>query len=86
MSENILSLEDLKFLEFLHTKFGLQSIRCDDFGLKLNNKLAIGKGTVDQSLDNMRYLAEITKKLKYRLNSNFQLIFSSGLNFDVERI
>lgn len=86
MSENILSLEDLKFLEVLHTKFGLQSIRCDDFGLKLNNELGITKGTADQSLDNMRYLAEITKKLKYRLNSNFQLNFSSGLNFDVERI
>ena len=38
------------------------------------------------SFDTMCYLAEISKKLKYRLNSNFQLNFSSGFNFDVVRI
>ena len=86
MSENILSLEDVKFLEILHTKFGLQFIRCDDSGVKINNEQLIAKATSNQSLDNMFYLAEITKKLKYRLNSNFQLNFSTGLNFHVERI
>ena len=29
MSENILSVEDLKFLEILHTRFGLEYLRFD---------------------------------------------------------
>ena len=86
MSENILSLEDVKFLEILHTKFGLQFIRCDDSGVKINNEQLIAQATSNQSFDNMFHLAEITKKLKYRLESNFQLNFSTGLNFHVERI
>ena len=86
MSENILSLEDVKFLEILHTKFGLQFIRCDDSGVKINNEQMIAKATSNQSFGNMLHLAEITKKLKYRLDSNFQLNFSTGLNFHVERI
>ena len=86
MSENILSLEDVKFLEILHTKFGLQFIRCDDSGVKINNEQLIAQATSNQSFDNMFHLAEITKKLKYRLDSNFQLNFSTGLNFHVERI
>ena len=86
MSENILSLEDVKFLEILHTKFGLQFIRCDDSGVKINNEQLIAQAKSNQSFDNMFHLAEITKKLKYRLDSNFQLNFSTGLNFHVERI
>ena len=86
MSENILSLEDVKFLEILHTKFGLQFIRCDDSGVKINNEQLIAKATSNQLFGNMFHLAEITKKLKYRLDSNFQLNFSTGLNFHVERI
>ncbi len=86
MSETILSLEDLKFLEILHTKFGLQFIRCDDAGFKINNEQIISKGTENEPFDNLCYLAEISKKLKYRLNSNFQLNFSNGFNFTVERI
>ena len=38
MSENILSLEDLKFLEKLHSHYGLQFIRFDDAGIKINNQ------------------------------------------------
>lgn len=86
MSENILSLEDLKFLEILHTKFGLEFIRCDDVGFKINNEYEISRAVANGSFDTMCYLAEISKKLKYRLNSNFQLNFSSGFNFDVVRI
>lgn len=85
MSENILSIEDLKFLEILHTKFGLQFLRCDDTGFKINNEKLISRATSNEPFDNMCYLAEISKKLKYRLNSNFQLNFSSGFNFNVER-
>ena len=86
MSENILSLEDVKFLEILHTKFGLQFIRCDDSGVKINNEQLIAQATSNQSFDNMFYLVAISNKLKYRLDSNFQLNFSTGLNFHVERI
>lgn len=86
MSETILSLEDLKFLEILHTKFGLQFIRCDSAGVKFNNEQLISKGTENEPFDNLGYLAEISKKLKYRLNYDFQLNFSNGFNFTVERI
>ena len=37
MSENILSLEDLKFLEKLHSNYGLQFLRVDDSGIRINN-------------------------------------------------
>jgi hypothetical protein len=86
MSENILSLEDLKFLEVLHTKFGLQFLRVDDSGIKINNEQQIIKGIENEPFDNMCYLAEISKKLKFRLNSNFQLNFSHGFNFQVDRL
>ena len=38
MGENILSVEDLKFLEDLYFKNGIESLRFDDKGLKLNNE------------------------------------------------
>lgn len=85
MSENILSLEDIKFLEVLHSKFGLEFIRCDETGIKFNNEKEITKATVNEHFDNLCYLNEISKKLKFRLNSNFQLNFSHGFNFNVER-
>ncbi len=85
MSENILSLEDLKFLEVLHTKFGLQFVRFDEGEIKINNEEQISKSTANEPSDNMYHLREISKKLKFRLNSNFQLNFSKGFNFEVVR-
>lgn len=78
MSENILSLEDLKYLQELHQKHGIDFIRYDDEGLHTN-------ATV-QAPDGMTSLEEISKKLKYRLNSNFELNFTDGLQFEVVRV
>ncbi len=85
MTENILSLEDIKFLEVLHAKFGLELLPCDEGGIKFNNEQEIIRGTANEPFDNMCYLNEISKKLKFRLNSNFQLNFSHGFNFNIER-
>lgn len=79
MSENILSLEDLKFLEELHSKHGIQYLRCDDNGIQMNAELA-------NSDEHHTSLSEISRKLRFRLNSNFQLNFSSGFHFDVVRV
>ncbi len=84
MSENILSLEDLKFLEKLHTTYGLQYIRFDDSGILMNSQ-----HIMDDDLEKTDYfnlLSEISKKLKYRLNSNFQMNFNTSFNFDVVRV
>ena len=78
MSENILSLEDLKYLQELHQKFGVDFIRYDDEGLHTNTPV--------QTPERMASLEEISKKLKYRLNSNFELNFTDGLQFDVVRV
>lgn len=84
MSENILSLEDLKFLEGLQSTYSLQFIRFDDSGINMNND----HGTCDSISNDDHYnlLTEISKKLKFRLNSNFQMNFRSASNFDVVRV
>ncbi|TXF75051.1 hypothetical protein [Chryseobacterium sp.] len=84
MSENILSLEDLKFLEALHSGKDLEFIRCDDSGIKINNKILVADSLPNTVIFNT--LSEISKKMKYRLNSNFQLNFSTSFNFEVVRI
>ena len=84
MSENILSLEDLKFLEKLHSNYGLQFLRVDDSGIRINNDEIILDDI--SHADNFNLLSEISKKLIYRLNSNFQMNFSSGFQFDVVRV
>lgn len=84
MSENILSLEDLKFLEKLHSHYGLTFIRFDDAGIKINNQEMM-ESDVSRT-DYLNLLNEISKKLKYRLNSNFQMNFTSSFNFDVVRV
>ena len=86
MSENILSLEDLKFLEVLYSKFGLQILRFDEAGFKVNNEEQIVKATENEPFANISYLKEISKKLRFRLDSNFQLNFSQGFNFDLQKI
>ena len=86
MSENILSVDDLKFLEVLHTKFGLEFLRFDDDGLKTNDGSKISHAIANDSFDNMSLLTEISKKLKFRLDSNFQLNFSKEFNFEVVRV
>ena len=62
MSENILSLEDLKFLEILHTRFGLEYLRFDEDGIKINENSKISKAIENESFDNLCYLNEISKK------------------------
>ena len=84
MSENILSLEDLKFLEKLHTTYGLQYIRFDDSGILLNSQQRLDDDL--EKTDYINLLSEISKKLKYRLNSNFQMNFNTSFNFDVVRV
>ncbi|AYO57460.1 hypothetical protein CO230_04580 [Chryseobacterium sp. 6424] len=84
MSENILSLEDLKFLEKLHAHYGLEYIRFDDSGIKLNNQKLFEDDLAKTDYFNL--LTEISKKLKYRLNSNFQMNFTTSFNFDVVRV
>lgn len=84
MSENILSLEDLKFLERLHSHFGLEYIRFDDAGIKMNNQ-DIFDNDISKA-DHMNLLTEISKKLKYRLNSNFEMNFTTSFNFNVVRV
>lgn len=84
MSENILSLEDLKFLEKLHTTYGLQYIRFDDSGILLNSEQLLDDDL--EKTDYFNLLSEISKKLKYRLNSNFQMNFNTSFNFDVVRV
>ncbi|UJF29988.1 hypothetical protein L0B70_00910 [Kaistella sp. 97-N-M2] len=86
MSENILSLEDLKFLENLHSKFGLTFLRCDESGIRINEDSKISKAIENESFDRLCYLTEITKKLKFRLDSNFQLNFSNQFNCKVDRL
>ena len=84
MSENILSLEDLKFLEKLHSHYGLEFIRFDDSGIKINNQNLLTDDS--DRTDYFNLLNEISKKLKYRLNSNFQMNFTSSFNFDAVRV
>ena len=84
MSENILSLEDLKFLEKLHSHYGLEFIRFDDTGIKINNQDLLNDDL--SKTDHFNLLNKISKKLKYRLNSNFQMNFTSSFNFDVVRV
>lgn len=79
MSENILSLEDLKFLELLHSKYGVQFLRFDDEGIQTSHPDTC-------NTDHMKYLSEISKKLKFRLNSNIQLNFKNNFSFDVVKI
>lgn len=86
MSENILSIEDLKFLENLHTKCGLEFLRFDENGIKTNENSKIANFIEDASFDHKSYLTEISKKLRFRLNSNFQLNFSHDFNFEVVRV
>lgn len=62
MSENILSVEDLKFLEILHTRFGLEYLRFDEDGIKINENSKISKAIENESFDNLCYLNEISKK------------------------
>lgn len=83
MSENILSLEDLRFLENLYFKQGVQFLRVDEDGIKVDDQIiAIG---ADSKFD-INYLSEIAKKMKFRLNSNFQLNISNGFNLHVVRL
>lgn len=84
MSENILSVEDLKFLERLHSHYGLEFIRFDDSGIKLNNQHLLDDDIAKTDYFNL--LTEISKKLKYRLNSNFQMNFTTSFNLDVVRV
>lgn len=84
MGENILSVEDLKFLENLHSKHGLEFLRVDESVIKINNDEIISDDI--SRTDNFNLLSEISKKLKYRLNSNFQMNFKSGFHFDVVRV
>ncbi|ACU07997.1 hypothetical protein FIC_01550 [Flavobacteriaceae bacterium 3519-10] len=84
MSENILSVEDLKFLERLHSHYGLEFIRFDDSGIKLNNQDLLDDDIAKTDYFNL--LTEISKKLKYRLNSNFQMNFTTSFNLDVVRV
>jgi len=84
MSENILSLEDMKFLEKLHAHYGLEFIRFDEGGIKINNHDLLNDDLAKTDYFNL--LNEISKKLKYRLNSNFQMNFTSSFNFDVVRV
>ena len=84
MSENILSVEDLRFLENLHSRFGLEFLRYDDSGIRINNDEIIADDL--SKADHYNLLTETSKKLKYRLNSNFQMNFSSGFHFDVVRV
>lgn len=84
MSENILSLEDLKFLETLHANYGLEYIRFDESGIQLNNQELFENDL--SKTDYFNLLTEISKKLKYRLNSNFQMNFKTSFNFDVVRV
>ncbi len=84
MSENILSLEDLKFLEDLHYHRNVQFLRFDEEGVRTNCE-NLNSGD-ESSFDTINYLSEISKKLKYRLGSNFQLNFSSGFHLDVVRV
>lgn len=81
MSENMLSIEDLKFLENLYAKHGLEFLRFDETGIKINNDEIISDDV--SRTDYFNLLSEISKKLKYRLNSNFQMNFKSGFHFDV---
>ncbi len=81
MSENILSLEDLKFLEHLYSKHSVQTLRFDENGVTLNNS-----GVCIKEEAQLTFLEEISRKLKFRLQSNCQLNFRSGFNFDVVRI
>ena len=86
MSENILTIEDLKFLEILHSQFGLNCLRLDENGIKTNENSKIATEMENNSFNDIYQLTEITKKLKFRLDSNFQLHFSHGFNFEVKRI
>jgi hypothetical protein len=86
MSENILSIEDLKFLEILHSQFGLNFLRFDENGIKTNENSKIATEIENNSFNNLYHLIEISKKLKFRLDSNFQLNFSHDFNFEVKRI
>lgn len=81
MSENILSLEDLKFLEQLYSKHAIETLRFDENGVTLNNS-----GLHIEESGQLTFLEEISRKLKFRLQSNCQLNFRSGFNFDVVRI
>jgi hypothetical protein len=65
ISENILSLEDLKFLEILHTRFGLEYLRFDEDGMKINENSKISKAIENESFVNLCYLNKISKKLKF---------------------
>ena len=86
MSENILTIEDLKFLEILHSQFGLNCLRFDENGIKTNENSKIATEMENNSFNDIDQLTEITKKLKFRLDSNFQLHFSNGFNFEAKRI
>lgn len=86
MSENILTIEDLKFLEILHSQFRLNCLRFDENGIKTNENSKIATEMENNSFNDIDQLTEIKKKLKFRLDSNFQLHFSHGFNFEVKRI
>mgnify|MGYP000232801780 CR=1 FL=1 len=83
MSENILSVEDLKFLENMYANHGMQCFSMDDEGMKVNQGFV---GSDSNFSGEMPYLSEIARKLKFRLNYNFQVKFSSRSQFDVVRL
>lgn len=65
MTENILSLENLKFFEILHTPFGLEYLRFNEERIKINENSKISKAIENESFDHLCYLNEISKKLKF---------------------
>ena len=86
MSENILTIEDLKFLEILHSQFGLNCLRFDENGIKTNENSKIATEMENNSFNDIDQLTEITKKLKFRLEYKSQLHFSNAFNFEENRI
>lgn len=84
MSENILSVEDLKFLEQLQNSHGLHTLRYDDGGISINNDAQLS-AKITQG-EGYGMLSEIGRKLRYRLDSDFQLNFLDGIRFDVVKL
>ncbi len=83
MTDTLLSPSDLKFLQSLHSIYGIGYVRWDQSGLDTGKNENFKKKLSEQGLTQ---LEQISKRLHYRLDSNFQINFSSQFTFDIIRL
>lgn len=81
---NFISIDDLKFLRNLHTKFGINYLIYDEKGVRTNNHSLMND---DYSItDYFCILSEISKRIKMQMNGYFEIKFTDNFDYNVQKI